>query len=187
MPNDHRPEPNPQPGTPVPPPPNEPAEREPAGSDVPGAAEDPAQVSRQRDEYRDQLQRCMADFINYQKRARAQAEIDRQFAVASLAEDLLTIIDNFERALDAARNTGDGTIVEGLELIHRQLTETLAKHGIEPMVALDQPFDPSRHEAVMQQPRDDVPEGTVVADLGRGYRLRDRVLRPTKVAVSIKP
>lgn len=152
-----------------------------------GAADDLALLRRERDEYFEQLQRSRADFSNYQKRARAQAEADRQFAVADLGGDLLAVIDNFERAAEAARSAGNESIVAGLDMVHKQLLSVLAKHGIEPITAIGQPFDPNRHEALVQQPAAEHPEGTVVAELGRGYTMRDRVLRPTKVAVSIKP
>lgn len=145
------------------------------------------EVQRQRDEYLDQLQRSRAEFVNYQKRARAQADSDRQYAVSGLALDLLNVLDNFERAIEAARGAGNPAIVDGLELVHKQLLDTLAKHGIEPIAALGQAFDPTQHEALMQQPDATQPEGTVVLELGRGYRIRDRVLRPSKVAVSTRP
>lgn len=144
-------------------------------------------VVRQRDEYLDQLQRTRAEFLNYQKRARAQADADRQYAVGSLASDLLHVLDNFERAAEAAKSSGAESIVSGLDMVYRQLLETLAKHGVEPIPALGQPFDPNHHEALLQQPDPSQPEGTVVAELSRGYRIRDRVLRPTKVAVSVHP
>lgn len=146
-----------------------------------------AQTRRERDEYLDQLQRSRADFANYQKRARAQADLDRQYAAGDLARDLLPVIDNLERASDAARKAGSEGIVEGLSLVHRQLLGVLAKHGIEPIQALDQPFDPNFHEAILQQPDANRPEGTVIAETNRGYRLRDRVLRPTQVVVSSPP
>ena len=72
-------------------------------------------------------------------------------------------------------------------MVHKQLLATLAKHGVEPIDALGQPFDPNQHEALVQQPDADHPEGTVVAELSKGYKIHDRVLRPTKVAVSVKP
>jgi molecular chaperone GrpE len=152
-----------------------------------GAPEELAQARRERDEYLDQLQRSRAEFANYQKRARAQADIDRQYAIGNLASDLLPVLDNFERALDAARKAGAGSIVEGLELVHKQLLAALAKHGVEPIAALGHPFDPNFHEAILQKPDAQHPEGTVVADLGTGYHHHDRVLRPSKVAVSVKP
>jgi molecular chaperone GrpE len=150
-------------------------------------AEDLAQVQKERDEYLDQLQRSRAEFANYQKRARTQADADRLYAVGPLAVDIVTELDNFERAIEAARAAGAASIVEGLDMVHKRLLAALAKHGVEPIAALGGPFDPNQHEALVQQPDAQHPEGTVIAELGRGYRLRDRVLRPTKVAVSIRP
>ncbi len=150
-------------------------------------SEELVQVQKQRDDYFDQLQRSRAEFANYQKRAKSQAESDRLYAVAALARDLLDALDNLERATEALRASGASGITEGLDMVHRQLLATLAKHGVEPIRALGQLFDPNQHEAIVQQPDAEHPEGTVVAELGKGYRIHDRVLRPTKVAVSIKP
>lgn len=145
---------------------------------------DPAEIVRQRDDYLDQLQRSRAEFANYQKRSRAQAETDRAYAVGALATDLLGVLDNFERAMQAASAAGASSIVEGLEMVHRQFLDTLAKHGVEPIDALGQPFDPALHEAIAQRPDPEHPEGTIVEEFGRGYKLRDRVLRPSRVVVS---
>src|SRR5437763_2909648 len=149
--------------------------------------EENAQLQRQRDEYLDQLQRSRAEFANYQKRSKLQADADRVYAVGTLARDMLDGLDNLQRATDALRASGASGITEGLDMVHKQLLATLAKHGVEPIAALGQPFDPNQHEALVQQPDAEHPEGTVVAELGKGYKIRDRVLRPTKVAVSVKP
>ncbi len=141
-------------------------------------------AQKQRDEYLDLLQRSRAEFANFQKRTKAQAEQNQAYAVSNLALDLVGVLDNFERALEAARGSGAQGIVEGLDLVHRQLLSALAKHGVEPIPALGEPFDPNQHEALLKQPSANHPPGTVVAELGRGYRMKDRVLRPTKVAVS---
>ncbi len=146
-----------------------------------------SQLQSQRDEYFEQLQRSRADFANYQKRSKSQADADRQYAIGSLARDLLDGFDNLERATEALRASAAPGIGEGLELVHKQLLATMAKHGVQPIAALGQPFDPNQHEALVQQPDAEHPEGTVVAELGKGFRLHDRVLRPTKVAVSILP
>jgi molecular chaperone GrpE len=146
-----------------------------------------SELQKQRDEYFDQLQRSRAEFVNYQKRAREQADRERLYAAAPLASDLVAVLDNFDRAMEAARQVGAPSIIDGLEMVHKQLLAALAKNGIEPIAALGQPFDPNLHEALLQQPDADHPEGTVVAELGKGYRLRDRVLRPSRVAVSIAP
>lgn len=146
-----------------------------------------SEVQRQRDEYLDLLQRSRAEFANYQKRAKAQADADRQYAIGSLARDLLDGLDNLERAAEALRAAGSGGVGEGVDMVHKQLLATLAKHGVEPIDALGKPFDPNQHEALVQQPDANHPEGTVVAELGKGYRIHERVLRPSKVAVSVRP
>lgn len=146
-----------------------------------------AQAQRQRDEYFEQLQRSRAEFANYQKRAKSQADADRIYAVGSLARDLLDSLDNLDRAAEALKASAPAGIAEGLAMVHKQLLTTLAKHGVEPIAALGQPFDPNQHEALVQQPDADHPEGTVVGELSKGYRIHDRVLRPSKVAVSVKP
>ncbi len=146
-----------------------------------------SQLQSQRDEYLEQLQRSRAEFANYQKRSKTQADSDRIYAVGTLVRDLLDGFDNLHRATEALRATAAPGITEGLDMVHKQLLATLAKHGVEPIQALSQPFDPNQHEAVLQQPDAEHPEGTVVAELSKGYRIHDRVLRPSKVAVSIPP
>lgn len=147
------------------------------------------ELTRQRDDYLDQLQRSRAEFANYQKRIRTQMDQDRQYAVGPLALDLLPVLDNFERASEAARSAGESSsgLLAGLDMVQKQLLAVLAKHGIEPISAQDQPFDPNYHEALVRQPVADRPDNTVVAELSKGYTFRDRVLRPTKVAVSVAP
>ncbi|MDB5349764.1 MAG: hypothetical protein JWN86_1011 [Planctomycetota bacterium] len=157
------------------------------GVQTPPSPDELGEVTRQRDDYLDQLQRARAEFANYQKRSKAQADQNQAYAVGNLGLDLLAVLDNFERAMEAARGSGASVIVDGLDLVHRQLLSALAKHGIEPISAIGQSFDPNHHEALVQQPSAEHPAGTVVAELGKGYRLKDRVLRPTKVAVSIAP
>ena len=145
------------------------------------------QLEKERDDLQDQLLRSRAEFVNYQKRAKQQADSDRVYAVGSLARDLLDAIDNLERAGGTLRASGvDAGIVSGLELVHKQVLDILARHGVEPIPAMGLPFDPNFHEAMTQQPDADHPEGTVVAEMGKGYKLHDRVLRPSRVAVSIK-
>jgi molecular chaperone GrpE len=145
-----------------------------------------AKAIKQRDEYLDHLQRSRAEFANFQKRSKTQAEADRQYAVGSLARDLLDGLDNLERATEALKATASEGITNGLMMVHKQLMATLAKHGVEPIAALGKPFDPNEHESLVHQPDDSQPEGTVVQEMSKGYKLHDRVLRPSKVAVSTK-
>lgn len=146
-----------------------------------------AELQKERDDARDQLLRTRAEFVNYQKRSKQQADTDRVYAIGNLARDLLDVIDNLQRATDATRGTAGEGIASGLDMVHKQFLATLAKYGVEPIEALGQPFDPNFHDALMQQPSADHPEGTVVTEMSKGYKIHDRVLRPTKVAVSVKP
>jgi molecular chaperone GrpE len=155
--------------------------------DTMSASHEISQLKKERDELRDQALRVRAEFANYQKRSKQQADSDRVYAVGSLARDLLDPLDNFERANDALRASGDGGISAGLDMVRKQLLEILAKHGVEPIPALGMPFDPNLHDAILQQPTLDYPEGTIVSELSKGYKIGERVLRPTKVAVSVKP
>jgi molecular chaperone GrpE len=161
---------------------NEPADQ---SHEAQSSGEDLATAIRQRDEYHDKLQRAHADFVNYQKRAKLQAEADRLYLIKPLALDILAALDNFDRAIETARAGGAQAIAEGLVMVEKQFVDALNKHGVEPIAALGQPFDPNVHEAIMQQPDASHPEGTVVAEFARGYMLNDRVIRPSKVAVSI--
>ncbi len=144
-------------------------------------------LRKERDEYREQALRARAEFANYQKRAKQQADTDRTYAVGSIARDLLDSLDNLARAIDALRASGAEGVTAGLDMVQKQLHEVLAKHGVEPITALGVAFDPNLHDAVLQQPSKEHPEGTVVGELSKGYKIRDRVLRPSKVAVSVPP
>ena len=149
--------------------------------------EDLAAVAKQRDEYYEQLQRTRAEFANYQKRSKAQADADRVYLVVPIALDILNVLDNYDRAIESARKGGADAIADGLVMVEKQFIAALAKHGVEPIAALGQPFDANYHEAISQQASADHPEGTVVAEFAKGYKLRDRLIRPTKVAVSVAP
>jgi len=150
------------------------------------ASEEIAQLRKERDEYQDQALRARAEFANYQKRSKQQADADRVYAVGSLARDLLDSLDNLSRAIDVLRAAGAEGVTAGLDMVQKQLLEVLGKHGVEPIAALGEPFDPNFHDAVLQQPSPTQPEGTVVGELSKGYKIRDRVLRPSKVAVSVR-
>jgi molecular chaperone GrpE len=164
------------------------SEPEQNGGDMNATSEDQVTLlQKERDELREQLLRSRAEFANYQKRAKQQADADRSYAVGTLALDLLEPIDNLERATDALRSSVAEGITTGLDMVRKQIGNILAKHGVEPIIAEGQPFDPNYHDALMQQPSADHPEGTVVSELSKGYRIKDRVLRPSKVAVSVKP
>ena len=117
-----------------------------------------AQAIRQRDEYLDQLQRARPSSPTTRSGPRPRPTPTAS-TCQPLALDLLDVLDNFDRAIEAARAGGASAIVEGLDMVHKQLLAALAKHGVEPIAALGQPFDPNHHEAMMQQPDADSPRG----------------------------
>jgi molecular chaperone GrpE len=146
-------------------------------------------LAAERDQYLDMAQRTRAEFENYQKRARKEREDERRYLNFAFAFDLLPVLDNLERALQAAQQAGDtGALAQGVALVQTQFLEQLKRHGVTPIIdAQGKPFDPNLHQAVMQQPSDQVEPNTVLQALERGYTIHDRVLRPTKVIVSSKP
>lgn len=138
-------------------------------------------------ETRDRWLRLNADFDNFRKRTLKEREEAFAYGHEKLAKDLLPAVDNLQRAVDAARKSGVGdleSLLQGIELVQRDLASALARHGVEEVEALGQPFDPSVHEALAQIPDASVPPNTVVQVFQPGYRLRDRLLRPAQVVVS---
>jgi molecular chaperone GrpE len=142
-------------------------------------------AEKARDEYLDLAQRTRADFDNYQKRNQRDLATERKYAQLPLASDILGPLDNLERALTAARQTGEnGPLVQGVAMVQNQVLDVLRRHGIQRIDAQGKPFDPNLHQAVMQQPSGEVAPGTVVQVLEQGYTLHDRVLRPARVIVA---
>jgi molecular chaperone GrpE len=138
-----------------------------------------------RDQYLDLAQRTKADFENYQKRLQRDLAVERRFAQAPLAADLLSILDNLDRATTAAQKAGEsGPLVQGVAMVQAQFLDVLRRHGITRMEAQGQPFDPNAHQAVMQQPNKEYPPLTVLQVLEQGFQIHDRVLRPARVIVS---
>jgi molecular chaperone GrpE len=141
-----------------------------------------ADVTRERDEYLDALQRLKAEFDNYRKRvARDQGSLVAR-ASERLVKQLLPVMDDLERTLEAAASHEGDKLEDGVRLVHRALADALAKEGLVE-VATDGAFDPHTQEALLSQPSDE-PEGTVIQVLQKGYRLGDHVLRPARVVVS---
>jgi molecular chaperone GrpE len=141
--------------------------------------------AKERDEYLDLLQRSRADFANYQKRSQKERDQERRYQFGPLIFDLLPVIDNLDRATDAAKQAGEtGPLVQGVAMVQSLLLDTFRRHGVTSIDAQGQPFDPNQHEAVMQQPAPGKPAGTVLQVLEKGFMIHDRVLRPAKVIVS---
>jgi molecular chaperone GrpE len=133
-------------------------------------------------------QRTAADFANYRRRTELDREQNLGLANEALLSKLLTIVDDFDRAIaQMPAELRQLSWVEGIAAIDRKLRQLLDSEGLKPIEAQGQPFDPHQHEAVVQEETTKVPEGTVTTEFQRGYRLRDRVLRPALVAVAKSP
>jgi molecular chaperone GrpE len=141
-----------------------------------------AEVERERDEYLNDLKRVAADFENYRKRVARDQDGLVARAHERLVKELLPVLDDLERALEAAAEHEEAKLEEGVRLVHRELLEALAREGLVEVETEGQ-FDPHLHEALLSQPSDQE-DGSVIEVLQKGYRLGDRVLRPARVVVS---
>lgn len=133
------------------------------------------------------LQRSAADFANYRRRTEEDRSSVALMANALLISKLLTVLDDFDRALDAAPPDLHDAWVDGVRLVERKLRGVLESEGVSPIEALGQPFDPHLHEAVVHEETGDHPDNQVIGELQRGYRLHDRVIRPALVRVAKNP
>ncbi len=142
-------------------------------------------LQQERDELYNRLLRTTAEFDNYRKRTERDRLELTETAGADIVRDILPALDDLERALAAsAADQAAGPLRRGVELIHRQLLDALRKRGVEPVEVVGQIFDPQWHEAVAQEPAADRPDGTITAELRRGYMMGRRLLRPAQVKVA---
>jgi molecular chaperone GrpE len=142
------------------------------------------------DEHWDRLLRTAADFENFKKRAARERTEASQSANVALLQKLLPVLDHFEMAQTAAQTAENDKLASlqtGIAMIQQQLKSILAETGLEEIDAAGKPFDPMQHEAVSQLESNDVPEGHVLQQIRKGYKLRDRLLRPAAVVVAKKP
>lgn len=157
-----------------------------AGPADAAAGEPPAEGPGDPQALYERLQRVTADFMNFQRRAQKKEAQAREMANDALLKDLLGVLDDMERALAAARanHPADDPLLTGMQMVHDNLVATLGRYGLEAIAAENQPFDPELHQAVQQVPAPDHPPQTVVQELQKGYRLKQRTLRPSMVVVS---
>lgn len=142
------------------------------------------QAERQRDEYFSLLRQAQADFENAHQRNRREREQEQRYKAERLALDLLPALDNLDRALASGREAGEESpLVKGVNLVHQQLLDALKKHGVTPIEALGQPFDPMYHQALAQIAAEQ-PANTIVQVAEPGYLIHDRVLRAAKVIIA---
>lgn len=180
---------------------DEPSQAEPAPADASGAPATPAaptpaeldelkaQAAKANENW-ERLLRCTADFDNYKKRAAREKQDAIKFANEGLMQKLIPVLDNFEAALNAVQTGGQEnaqSLLTGVSMIHQQLKSVLTEAGLEEVEAHGKPFDPNFHEAVSQAESAEHPEGHVMQQLRRGYRLRERLLRPATVIVAKAP
>jgi len=137
-------------------------------------------------EYLDHLQRLQAEFDNYKKRAdREKAELIK-YASAELVSELIDIMENLERGVASAKGSDDiDSIVKGMEMVSTQLKDILGSRGLKPIEAVGKKFDPHYHEAMMMTPTDEYPYNTVIEEFQQGYMIKDKVIRYSKVRVSV--
>ena len=137
------------------------------------------------DQLNNQYVRLAADFDNYRKRQAQERENLLKYGAEETLKKLIEVLDNFERGQKSLENVDDcAKVKESFDLIQKQVYETLSKLGLEEIKAVGEEFDPNFHEAVMQTPTNEHPEHTVIAELRKGYKYGDKILRPTMVNVA---
>lgn len=142
-------------------------------------------ATRERDEYLNSLQRLQAEFTNYRKRMVKDKEDFRKYALESFAQEVLLILDNFERALASADANHDiESLKQGITLIEKQFVEWLTTKNIKAIESVGKEFDPNFHQAMTHQDSDEHPENTVLSEMQKGYTINDKILRPALVVVS---
>ena len=162
----------------------DPAEDAPAASSTEGVAGDPIQkLTAEKQDLTNTLIRLQADFENYRKRVEKERGSERHRGVELLVENLLPVLDGFDRALAAHADPGYEEYRKGFELIRRQLWDVLAKQGLQRIDSVGKDFDPNVHHAIEQVSSQEHPEGTVVGEMQPGYTFHNRVLRPPMVRV----
>lgn len=156
---------------------------------VPGDQEaDIEEILRQRDEYLAMAKRARADYMNLRRRMHSEQQDASETARSEFAMDMLTILDDLERAIEHARNDQDDSgLAEGVALVRDKFLATLGRYGITPIAALGEPFDHNMHDAVAQQPTDQVEPGTVTGVALTGYMMGEKLLRPARVVVAKAP
>lgn len=137
------------------------------------------------EEQKDRNLRLQAEFDNFRRRTRQEKEEFAKYASSKLIEQLLPVLDNFERAMDSSNSSQDfESLKKGIEMVMRQMKQVMEEEGLQEIEAVGQPFNPEFHQAVMQVESDEHEEGMIVEELQKGYKLKEKVLRPSMVKVS---
>lgn len=140
------------------------------------------------DDFRDRWLRSQAELENFRKRSQKELDAERQYRSMAVVRDILPALDGLQRALQVAKATKDvDQLLQGMQMVAQQFEDALARHSVIAIKAVGEPFDPNQHEAIQQAPSKEHPPMTVLHEVERGYQLFDRVVRPTKVIVSVSP
>jgi molecular chaperone GrpE len=150
----------------------------------PAPADQLAELQRERDEYYDRFMRKAAEFDNYRKRIDRERREFADESVVRLLQDLLLVVDDFDRAMSVDAEDSGAAYRKGVELIYTKLQELLRKQGVTPIEALGADFDPNIHQAVVQESSPDHRDGEVIGEMRKGYMIGDRLLRPAMVKVA---
>lgn len=153
-----------------------------------GGADSVSKLQAERDQFFENWKRTMAELDNYRRRVAREIEQAAKFSVQPLVHDILPALDNLQRTIQAAEQSGNiDNLLTGLRMVTKQFDEIFAKHHAVPINAVGQPFDPNLHSALTQVPTAEHPPMTVLQEIERGYRMHDRVVRPARVIVSCAP
>lgn len=144
-----------------------------------------AELEGKLEEAENRILRLQADFDNFRRRSRIEREAVEKYRAQSLVTNILPVLDNFERALKVeADDDKTKSILQGMEMVYRQLFDALLKEGVEVIEAVGKPFDPHQHQAVMQVEESEFEPNTIIDEFQKGYKLKDRVIRPSMVKVN---
>lgn len=156
-----------------------------AGDSAAGGSSDlESELATEKDRY----MRLQAEMQNLRNRTSREVADERRYGAMALLRDVLPVVDNIDRAIEAAEGQNEGaSLLEGFKLVRQQLIGTLGQHKCEPIEALGEPFDPQFHEAILEQPSEEYSAGHVMMVTQQGYKLHDRVVRPSQVIVSSGP
>lgn len=142
-------------------------------------------LRQEKDDLYNRLLRVQAEYDNFRKRTQKEKEADRKYKSQSIVTDLLPVLDNFERALNVeVQDEASKGIFEGLQMVYRQMKDVLEKEGVEEIKTVGEEFDPQIHQAVMQVEDENYESNVVIEELQKGYKLKDRVIRPAMVKVN---
>lgn len=165
----------------------EPKDQNTSENDAPEQIDETEKLTQELAAEKDKSLRLSAEFENFKKRKERELADFRKFANESVFKQFLTVIDNMERAIDAAEQNGDqANLLEGIQLTHKEMLKTFSSFNVTVIDANNQPFDPNFHQAVTQEATNEFPENTVTSVLQKGYLLHDRLIRPAMVVVSKK-